>query len=66
MIDLALISIILVVIGLLFMPLYSSYVMEWRIKKYTKQFKLEEVVEAIIKVMEGLQEAGLIEGEKDE
>ena len=66
MIDLALISIILVIIGLLCMPIYSSYVMEWRIKKYAKKFKLEEVTNAIIKVMESLQDAGLIEGEKDQ
>lgn len=64
--DLALISVILVIIGLLCMPIYSSYVMEWRIKKYAKKFKLEQVADAIIKVMESLQDAGFIEGEKDE
>ena len=60
MIDLALISTILVIIGLLCMPIYSAYVMEWRIKKYAKQFKLEELANAIVALNK------LVDGEKDE
>ena len=64
--DLGLISFILVIIGLIGMPWYSAYVMEWRIKKYAKKFQIEQFTQAIIKIMEGLQESGLIEGEKNE
>ena len=39
--------------------------MEWRIKKYAKQFQIEQFTQAIIKIMQGLDNAGLIEGEKN-
>lgn len=63
--DLAVISIILVVFGFVFMPFYSSFVMEWRIKRIAKKLKFEQFSEAIIRIMKGLKETGLI-GEKDE
>ena len=59
-------NLIIVIIGFFILPLYSAKVMEWRIKKYAKQFQIEQLTQAIIQITEGLANAGLIEGEKDE
>jgi len=59
--DIAVISLIIVVIGLFVMPIYSSYMIEWRIKKYAKKFKLEDLIETIRQIADALTD-----GEEDE
>jgi len=56
MTDIAVISLIIVIIGLFVMPVYSSYMIEWRLKKYAKKFKLEDLIEALKQIVEELQE----------
>ena len=56
-------NLIILIVGFFILPLYSAKIMEWRIKKYAKQFQIEQFTQAIIKIMEGLDNAGLIEGE---
>lgn len=65
MIDLQLISLIGIVVGFLLMPIYSSYVMEWRIKRKIEQLKIEEFLEIFRRIIKGLENAGFIEAEEN-
>ena len=59
-------NLIILIIGFFILPIYSAKIMEWRIKKYAQRFELEKLTQAIIQIVQGLDNAGLIEGEKDE
>ena len=54
--DIAIISLLVVITGLFLMPIYSSYMIEWRIKKYAKKFKLEDLIETIRQIADALTE----------
>ena len=55
------IEILLAVIAILLAPVYSSYVIEWRIKRYVKKFKLEDLIETIRTVADAFKEEPSIE-----
>ena len=64
--DLAIISLIVVLTGLFLVPIYSSYVMEWRIKKYVKKFKISDIAKALIILVEEMTGKTIEELTKDE
>lgn len=53
--NIAELSLIIVLVGLFTMPIYSSYVMEWRIKRVFKKYELEDLIRVIKEIAEALK-----------